>query len=293
MQEPGWLKKGKLKTQFATIGALLFCGGAVAQGPYGYWLTGSRNEVVPTIARYDGGGIFSFDSAGGYDSLIAVSGDVRTAASGASQYSFVGGVTDFGALYGLDGKFSGRKYESLSYDPDFNVRAYDGTTDGRYNYFVNVGFQGGVWRTGRDWSNPELLFALGGAGDHLGITYDPYHNTIWTSGGVGSNLIEEFDMEGNRVSWFHVSGGTNLSCLAMDYRTQTLWMSPAERPGAFYNYSRTGQALGHFDSQFTTTMNFTAGEFDLGTVPEPTLFWGFGLAALAVRRRGRSIKART
>lgn len=262
------------------LGSSLF-----AQGPNGYWLTGSRNEVAPTIARYDNGAVFSFDSAGGYDSVIAVHGDVRTAASGGSEYAYTSRDPDFGALYNFDGTFSGTKFDALKYDPAFNVRAFDGTTDGSHNFFMNVGFQGGVWRTGRDWSNAEMMFSLGSAGDHMGITYDPDHDSLWVSGGVGSNLIEEYDMKGNRLSWFQSSAGTNFSCLAMDYTDGTLWMSPAEHPGVFVNYDRSGKMLGSFDNHFTSVMNFTAGEFNLGTVPEPTTFLVFGLSAVLVKRK--------
>src|SRR5947207_1415619 len=83
--------------------AVTICGSAFCQnsGPGGYWMSAGNNQ---SLSRYDHGVTHVYATSGGQDYPIAVSGDVRTAASG--QFD----ANDHGGLYDLNGVWQGVNY---------------------------------------------------------------------------------------------------------------------------------------------------------------------------------------
>jgi hypothetical protein len=202
-----------------------------------------------------------------YEIPIAVSGDVRTTSyspgSAGGQYSLAGVPT--GTSYVLPSVVSGT--------------AYDSTTDGSHNYLVDY-FNGGVYQTARDFTNPTLLFSTGAG--LLGITYDGANHSLWIVPFEGSTLTD-YSLSGQVLSSFNISDQIS-GGLAWNPQDGTLWMVSGIT-GDLVQYSTAGAFLSTGPNVGYTL----GGEFNEGTVPEPgtLVMFGSGILGLAgvVRRK--------
>lgn len=200
---------------------------------------------------------------------IAVTGEVRT----------LGGLApELGAGYSLTGVDTGARYDF----PAGVGSAWDGTTDLLNNYVMDFNTST-VFRTGLDWSAPELLFSVAG-GSYLGITYDFTDNTLWVSG-WSQGVVEHRSMGGTLLGSFNTPF-TSISCLALDHVTGTLWMGSQNTQGTFYQYSKAGVSMGSVFIETLVPQNTLGGEFQ-AVVPEPAgiLVLALGVAGYAARRR--------
>ncbi|MFO1330430.1 MAG: PEP-CTERM sorting domain-containing protein [Rubrivivax sp.] len=224
------------------------------------------------IGMVQGNSVSSFASAytvGGLEIPIAVDGDVRTT-------GFLG-AGSLGGQYSLSGTPTGVSYANPGFE------AYDGTTDGSYNYVVDYQ-NGNVIRTDRDFQNPVTLFNVGGG--HLGITYDPSTNSLWISGWNDTSDVTNYSMSGAVLSSFS-TGFNFIGALALDHADNSLWL--VDNSGAtneLKQYSKSGSLLGSGPDVGYTL----GGEFDLAgarSVPEPStwLMLSGSLLLLARRRR--------
>jgi hypothetical protein len=194
-----------------------------------------------------------------------------------------GGSIGYG--YNLNGTPNGQLY-TLSAGI---VAAYDGTTDGTYNYVADYS-AGTVFRTNLDFSGAVSLFGGFGTGAFLGITYDPTNNSLWVSG-WNTSLVTNYTMSGTVISSF--SAVTNsLSSLALDHATGTLWMGSQNTQGTFYQYSKTGTLLQTAVYSGLVSQNTLGGEFAFAAIPEPTTasLGLLGTIFLWVTKRRRSKK---
>lgn len=221
------------------------------------------------IGMVQGNSVSSFASgySGGVEIPIAVDGDVRTT----GYFPSLGP----GGQYSLSGTPTGVSYANPGFE------AYDGTTDGSYNYVVDFR-NGNVIRTGRDFQNPVTLFNVGG--DHLGITYDPSNNSLWISG-WGISDVTNYSMSGAVLSSFN-TGLSFVGALALDHADNSLWLVDSGNTNELRQYSKSGSVLGSGPNVGYTL----GGEFDLAgarSVPEPStwLMLSGSLLLLARRRR--------
>jgi hypothetical protein len=254
--------------------ALVFTGVALA-GPtsplyltYTFDLNGGHSIVV-----VQGNSIInSFAEAyGAPDEVpIAVAGDVRTTGNSS---------TTIGGQYSLAGTPTGTTYVSLG----IASTAYDSTTDGSHNYVVDYTY-GGVYQTGRDYSNPVALFTSSGP-YNVGITYDKTNNSLWISGWGATTVVTDYSMNGTVLSWFDTGHYENAS-LAMDPADHTLWLVD-DNTGNLEQYSTAGVLL----STGPYVGYALGGEFDMGGSPTPEpgtlVMFGSGILGLAglVRRK--------
>lgn len=222
------------------------------------------------IAVVQGNSVTSFPAAyggGAVEIPIAVDGDIRT-----TTY-YAGGS---GGQYSLGGTPSGTSY----FNPGFD--AYDSTTDGTNNYIVNYS-SGDVYATGRDFSNPTLLFSAGGPTQYLGITYDETNNSLWVSG-WSSTLVLNYAMNGALLGSFDTGHQFN-GALALDHADQTLWLVNDASSGTLEQWSKAGALLSAGPDVGYTL----GGEFDFAgasSVPEPSPLVLLGsVALLAIRRK--------
>jgi len=183
---------------------------------------------------------------------IAVMGTVQTTI-GASGFP--------GSEYTLAGAYTG---VSSTFPNLPGTSIYDAASDGTYIYAWDFN-QNRALRFGPNWSNPVPLFSIGGGvGDFLGITYDPFNRSFWISGWNQSE-IQDYSLSGQLLSSFSVSHN-EITALAMDPATGTLWCGNGNAWGYFEEYSTTGQLLSTQYYPELSGMNVLGGEFQ---VPEP------------------------
>jgi hypothetical protein len=183
---------------------------------------------------------------------IAVMGTVQTTI-GASGF--------LGSEYTLAGAYTG----VTSTFPNLpGTSIYDGASDGTYIYAWDFN-QNRALRFGPNWSNPVPLFSIGGSGgDFIGITYDPSNNSLWISGWYKSE-IRDYSLTGQLLGSFSVSHN-EITALALDPATGTLWSADRNVWGLFEEHSKTGQLLSTQYYPELSGMNMLGGEFQ---VPEP------------------------
>jgi hypothetical protein len=218
------------------------------------------------------------------EGMIAVTDTVRTNAF--PQDNGPGGI---GGQYSLNGVATGVQYAEPTAPTSPDV-AYDGTSDGTYNYYLQ--FQGsdgtqGVVRTDLDWQNPEVLFATGTSpGDYLGITYDATNQSLWISG-WGQNSIQDYSMSGTLLSSF-ATANNNLSALAMDSADHTLWASVGQSNNLI-QFDTSGNVLQQGAPSLLPGGTYLSGEFaeSGGAVPEPSTLLLCGTALIGLARRLR------
>jgi hypothetical protein len=157
----------------------------------------------------------------------------------------------------------------------------DGTTNGINNFGVECcGSPNSVTIANLDWSNQTVLFNL--PTDGLGITFDPTTNHLFV--GTYTQLLLEYDLNGNLINSFNVNPLVTLSSLAYESATDTLWSS---RNHTVWQLDKTGIVLQSFG--VADLGNNWGGEMPYGFVPEPTSLVLLVLSAgglLAGRRRG-------
>ena len=200
---------------------------------------------------------------------IAVWGDIRTvgyqsASPKGGQYSLAGVPT--GTSYAL---------------PAISADAWDSTSDGTHNYLLSAG---NVYQTNRDFSNPVLLFNV----DHdlgnqsLGITYDPFNNSLWVSTlyGFDSNSeMLDYSLSGRFLKILSPLG-TIASGLALDPADESLWLVDSNT-GRLTGFSQNYTFLG-----YGPYVGYAQGlEFNLGPTPTPEpgtlVLFGSGILGLA------------
>jgi hypothetical protein len=206
---------------------------------------------------------------------IAVMGTVQTTI-GASGF--------LGSEYTLAGAYTG----VTSTFPNLpGTAVYDGASDGTYIYAWDFN-QNRALRFGPNWSNPVPLFSIGGSvGDFIGITFDPSNDSLWISGWYKSE-IRDYSLTGQLLSSFSVSHN-EITALALDPATETLWSANRNVWGLFEEYSKTGQLLSTQYYPELSGMNVLGGEIP---VPEPATagLLTLGLLLFAIPRRSKGRK---
>lgn len=260
--------------KFIAASIALAATAAVHAGPTSkLYLSWTGLTSGPGIAVVQGNSVVStFGYAyGGAEVPIAVDGDVRTA-------GYIGG-SPRGGQYTLGGTPTGTSY-SL---PAAIASAYDSTTDGSHNYFVDHA-AGGVYATDRDYSNLTLLFNL--VPGYLGITYDETNNSLWISSWFAGPGVANYSLTGTLLSSFSTGHFYN-GALALDHADQTLWLVDNEITGNLEQFSKSGVFL---STGLNAGLTY-GGEFDLASarIPEPSSILLLGTAALLLARQRRRL----
>lgn len=227
--------------------ALVFATTARAQGPQSelYVTSGASRSIYVLHGENVVRSWPQVSDAG--DAPLAVLDDVRT----------VGGARGkTGARYSLDGVDLGDRYphperEQIGF-------AIDGTTDGVFNYMVNLA-DGGVWQFDLNWREGRKLFDT--VRLFHGISYDATDDTFWVSEYAGPR-VEHRDRDGNLLSTFNTLTSLN-TCLALDHADGTLWFARLDQAGTFEQYSKAGERLSTVSYPALQDVFLFGGEFRL------------------------------
>ncbi len=217
-------------------------------GPTGQYVLTAGDQKTDWVVQ--GAGVAATWATTNSEYPLIVLGTVRATGAGP------GGV---GGGYTLTGTPTGATYTN-----GLGSEMWDGATDGSNIYVINWN-TGNVTRLDLTWSNPQVLFSPGGAGNYLGITYDPTNNSLWVAGWT-TGTVANYSLTGTLLSSFTVPY-TALTCLAMDYNDNTLWFGSQNTKGTFYQYSRTGTALSTQAYPALASQNTLGGEFPYQASP--------------------------
>ncbi len=235
----------------------VFLASAVSAAAYADLLTGPVSEyylVSGDQRRVDvvqGGNINRTWTTPDFEYPVAVANTVRTL--GARN-------RNIGREYTLAGNATGNTYPNHLGD-----MFWDSTTDGQSNYLVSWS-NDDVIRTDADYTNPVVLFNLGGGPeDGLGITYDPTNNSLWIADFKGGS-VENRALDGTLLSAFN-TGISDQAALALDHADGTLWIVEWTQNGDFRQFSKAGALLSTQHYGGLVGVNPLGGEFQ---IPEPT-----------------------
>jgi hypothetical protein len=256
-----------------------------------YYLGDSSN-----IYRVQGLNLLSQWAVQNHDLPMAVDSTVRTNGNFQGQ---------LGSQYSLTGTYTGTTYANSGYAGG-GMDIWDGTTDLSHNYTVttvcgNCATNSSLIQTDLDWSNPVVLFNLGGAYDSLGVTFDFTDNTLWTSNWNGafggSDTVSHYTLGGTLLGSFE-TGFTTIGALALDPADNTLWMT-SFGSSTLFQFSKSGTLLQSGTIAGLTATTLWSGEFTeqaaaAGSgVPEPETWplFGAGIGMLVWLRRRRATRA--
>jgi hypothetical protein len=226
---------------------------------------------------------WAYDSGGGAngEAILAVTTGygVSTAPNAQSPFSGSGGE------YTLAGVSTGIANLASA------VPAYDGTSDGSYNYYVRPGGNDDVYQSNLDWSSPTVLFSTLSIGTFQGIAYDPLNNSLWLSESSSPSEIEDFSMTGTFLSSFVQTAANHVEALGFDPADGTLW-GTLNQTGTLAQWDTNGNLLQQGTVSGLPSGNYLSGNFVEGnagpvTTPEPAtlLLTGSGIFALIRRFR--------
>jgi hypothetical protein len=153
----------------------------------------------------------------------------------------------------------------------------DGTTDGQFNYAARtdstllepIGSRAlaasALYRFGRDWSNPQLDFALVPDGVYVGVGYSVASKSFWLTRNTDKGAVIEQWTHGGQ----HLSTPVNVPAaifngIAVDPTDETLWVLRVAGTGVIRleNFSVSGQHLGAIEFQQSTEVaGFSGAEF--------------------------------
>jgi hypothetical protein len=246
----------KTKNVLCGLALLALAGTAEAAGPTStlYLTAGDQHHNLEVLAGTTTAIVSTQEetSANGEYPIAVSGGTIRTGGNG--QF----GAPRLGSTYDLNFNYIGPRLAN----PLNNI--LDGTTDGKHNYGIN--FQsGGVYQCNLDWSSPTPMFNATGGSPFLGISYDPFNNSLWV--GNGGDSITDYSLTGTPLSSFSTPGSADFA-LAFDGADGTLWAMSGFDSGSFNQYSTSGTLLQTMN--ITNNDNIIGGEFALVSVPEPT-----------------------
>jgi hypothetical protein len=141
---------------------------------------------------------------------------------------------------------------------------FDGTTDGQFNYSVRqdstllepAGSRPlappGIYRFERDWSRPQLLFAVAAEGIYYGITFDRHTDSFWlTRRARNEAVIEQWSRDGRHLSTPVRVPAAVFTGIAADPLDASLWVSRQQFAGTgrerLENYDASGRLLAIVD----------------------------------------------
>ena len=252
---------------------------AARSQPIGDWY-GTMSSFGGVRQAHIIGGVFGMSAAVFQsEAALAVAGDVRT-----MGFYTNGG----GALYSLAGNPLGPTYTH----PASVGRTSDGTTDGAWNYTVDLD-TGNVYQLDRSWQSPTLMFNVGPSSQG-GITYDCIAGTLWVADRVGTaGAVTEYTLGGTPLGSAVFAGSGFLNDLSMD-TDGTFWAATKFAwGGALVHYDPLGNDLGLFAIDLGAE-SIQGAEIRCVPAPAGAALLGLGaLGALGRRRRAGPCHHRT